>query len=206
MPFGAERGVFITSSTKIRFKIKILYNDSRPVLFIIDHAAMPDLKPLSKEAIPEALEKARHYRLLNEPWQAESICRDILLSDSENQVVIYTLILAITDQFDGYVKTAASQALELADRLKDPYEAEYCRGLIYERRAIAAYRRQKAGSGNIAHSFFERAMKHYEQAEKLQSGVNRDAILRWNACVRFIQQHKLKPSPKEKWVEPFLDV
>ena len=29
-------------------------------------------------AIPEALEKAHRYRLLNEPWQAESICHDVL--------------------------------------------------------------------------------------------------------------------------------
>ena len=37
---------------------------------------MFDLKPLSKDAIPAALSKAERYRLLNEPWQAESICRD----------------------------------------------------------------------------------------------------------------------------------
>ena len=34
-----------------------------------------ELKPLSVAAIPAALEKAHRYRLLNEPWQAESILR-----------------------------------------------------------------------------------------------------------------------------------
>lgn len=167
---------------------------------------MPDLKSLSREAIPEAHEKARHYRLLNEPWQAESICRDILRADPDDQEVLYTLILSITDQFDRYEATSHSQALELASKLTDGYQAEYCRGLIFERRGIAAYRRQTAGIGYIAHSHFQRAMKHFENAEQIQPRNNNDAILRWNACVRFINQHKLQPSPDEQWVEPFLDV
>ena len=39
---------------------------------------MFELKPLSKESIKAALEKAERYRLLNEPGLAESICLDIL--------------------------------------------------------------------------------------------------------------------------------
>ena len=39
------------------------------------------LKPLSAAAIPRALEKAERYRLLNQPWAAESICLDILEAD-----------------------------------------------------------------------------------------------------------------------------
>jgi hypothetical protein len=167
---------------------------------------MLDFKPLSKEAIPEALEKARHYRLLNEPWQSESICRDILLIDPDNQEVLYTLILAITDQFESYVRTSPEEALKLSQKLTGSYQAEYCRGLIYERRAIATYRRQNAGCGPIAHSHFLKALKHYENAEKYHDGKDKNHILRWNACVRFIKQHKLKPSPDEKYVEPFLDV
>ena len=46
---------------------------------------MSDLKALSREAIPAALEKAERYRLLNEPGEAESICLDILQADPENQ-------------------------------------------------------------------------------------------------------------------------
>jgi hypothetical protein len=38
---------------------------------------MFDIKPLSLVAIPAALEKARCYRFLNEPVEAESICLDI---------------------------------------------------------------------------------------------------------------------------------
>ena len=36
------------------------------------------LKPISKDGIPEAISKAELYRYLNEPGEAESICRDIL--------------------------------------------------------------------------------------------------------------------------------
>jgi len=58
---------------------------------------MSDLKSLSKEAIPAALEKAELYRLLNEPGEAESICHDILKADSENQTAIFTVLLVLTD-------------------------------------------------------------------------------------------------------------
>jgi hypothetical protein len=39
---------------------------------------MFDLKPLTPEAVPSALEKAMRYRLLHEPGEAESICLDVL--------------------------------------------------------------------------------------------------------------------------------
>src|SRR5207247_1282312 len=44
-----------------------------------------ELKPLTQEAIPKALEKAERYRLLKEPAQAESICLDVLQIDPGNQ-------------------------------------------------------------------------------------------------------------------------
>ena len=46
---------------------------------------MFELKRLSEDAIPAALEKALRYRLLNEPAEAESICHDVLHIDPENQ-------------------------------------------------------------------------------------------------------------------------
>lgn len=168
---------------------------------------MANLKPISKQAIPAAHEKANHYRLLNQPWQAESICRDILRTDPYNQQVIYTLILSITDQFDNN-KFIPSQdkALEVVEQLTDPYQREYCTGLIYERQALAAFNRQTPRAGYIAYDSFQRALKHYEHAEKIRPEENDESVLRWNACIRFIQKHKLKESPQEKSVQPFLDV
>src|SRR5438046_3872512 len=54
--------------------------------FVIHHFhAMFELKPLSQEALPAALERATRYRLLNEPAEAESICLDVLRTDPDNQ-------------------------------------------------------------------------------------------------------------------------
>src|ERR1700678_2942445 len=58
------------------------------------------LMPVSPEAIPGALSKAERYRFLNEPWQAESICRDVLAIDPTNQTALILLVLSLTDQFD----------------------------------------------------------------------------------------------------------
>ena len=60
---------------------------------------MLHLKALSKDALPLALKRAKDYRLLNEPWEAESICRDILLVEPNDQDALRYLILAMTDQF-----------------------------------------------------------------------------------------------------------
>src|SRR5712672_1599982 len=64
---------------------------------------MFELKRLSEDAIPAALEKALRYRLLNEPAEAESICHDVLQIDPENQQALVVLLLALTDRFgNGY--------------------------------------------------------------------------------------------------------
>ncbi|MDJ0884278.1 MAG: hypothetical protein QNJ48_08945, partial [Desulfobacterales bacterium] len=60
---------------------------------------MIKLKAISKEVIPKALAKAEHYRLLNEPIEAESICLDILETDPDNQDALILLLLARTDKF-----------------------------------------------------------------------------------------------------------
>ena len=43
------------------------------------------LKPISRDSVDGSLAKAERYRLLNEPHEAESICRDILAVDPANQ-------------------------------------------------------------------------------------------------------------------------
>ncbi len=54
---------------------------------------MAEIKALSQEAIPEALQMAERYRLLNEPDEAESICLDILAVDPNHQEALITLLL-----------------------------------------------------------------------------------------------------------------
>jgi tetratricopeptide (TPR) repeat protein len=167
---------------------------------------MFDLKPISKKSIPAALDKATHYRLLNQSWQAESICRDILNTDPDNQPVIYTLVLAITDQFEGKYSKSLNDALEMAEKLTDTYQKYYCSGLIYERQAAAAFNRRTPRSGYIAYEHLIRALEHYKKAEEIRPDINEEAILRWNACVRFLNRHNLKPSREETERQPLLDV
>ena len=53
-----------------------------------------ELKPLLVEAVPEALKKAERYRLLNEPDEADSICRDILCVDLGGNFLLATSVRA----------------------------------------------------------------------------------------------------------------
>ena len=92
------------------------------------------LKPIHEAAIPEALELAERYRLLNEPAQAESICRDILRVQTDQQQALVTIILALTDQFATAEATPGPRvAREYADQLHDEFERHYYSGLIWER-------------------------------------------------------------------------
>jgi hypothetical protein len=159
---------------------------------------MPDLKPISKEAIPQALAKATRYRLLNEPWQAESICRDVLHTDPANQDAIYALILALTDQFGSPMATGLGGTLKLTEDLTDAYQRDYARGIIYERHAAVTLHRHSPDAGYIAYEYLQQAMSWFERAEKLRPEKNEDAILRWNACARMIEQRRLKPSPEQQ--------
>jgi len=58
-----------------------------------------ELKRLHSDSIEGAVKRAEHYRLLNEPVQAESICLDVLASDPSHQQALILLLLSRTDQF-----------------------------------------------------------------------------------------------------------
>jgi hypothetical protein len=62
---------------------------------------MLELKQISKQAIPRALAKAERYRLLSEPHEAESICRDVLRTEPGNQEALVALVLALTPYCAG---------------------------------------------------------------------------------------------------------
>jgi len=163
-----------------------------------------DLKPLHQTAIGTALEKAKHYRLLNDPENAESICLDILEHEPEHEEALLTLILSLTDQFDGG-STIVKQARAFLLRMKSEYQQEYLAGLILERAARAVMRRNTRQSAYTAYEWLKQAMEHYEQAEALSADDNDDAILRWNACARTIEKRKLQPRPADSYVQPYGD-
>lgn len=164
---------------------------------------MFELKPLSRDTIPAALEKAVRYRLLNEPGEAESICLDVLHIDPENQQALVTLLLAVTDRFGKGYAVGVTQAHEVLPRLRDPYERAYYSGIVCERQAKAQLQNEGPACGLDAYEFLREAMAWYEQAEAIRPPGNDDALLRWNACARIIMRNKL--TPRDHAVEPLLE-
>lgn len=151
------------------------------------------LKAISKEGIAEATAKVELYRYLNEPEEAESICRDILAVEPQQQLALRLLGLAITDQFAGVASDRYAEVEEAFQKLSDRYERLYYTGILYERRAKAQLR-----AGRPPHSLlplFERALHYFGEAERIRPAGNDDAILRWNRCVRLLQ------TPSYAWHE-----
>jgi hypothetical protein len=154
---------------------------------------MFELKPLSKEAVPSALEKAKHYRLLNEPGAAESICLDILEIDPNSQEALVVLVLAMSDRFSRDYAVGDSQTQDYLSRIEDEYERAYYTGIIYERRAKAVLYRNTPLSASNAYELFRLAMNWFDKAEAIRPAGNDDAILRWNGCARIVMRNKLEP-------------
>jgi tetratricopeptide (TPR) repeat protein len=143
------------------------------------------LKTISKSGIAEAVAKAELYRYLNEPEEAESICRDILASDPNHPLGLRTLGLSITDQFDGSTRDRYAEGESIFQSLRDVYERQYYTGLLCERRVKA-----QLNAGRAPHTLLpllERALQCFAEAEKIRPPGNEDAILRWNRCVRLLQ-------------------
>ncbi|HLV00161.1 MAG TPA: hypothetical protein VKZ59_02770 [Acidobacteriota bacterium] len=163
-----------------------------------------ELKQLSPPAIPRALQRAERYRLLNQPDQAESICRDILRIEPDHQKALVNLILALTDQFESGWAERFNRSLELVSKLKDEYHVTYYTGIIYERRARARLHQGLPNSDSVAYEWFRRAMDEYEKAEKLKPPDDDEALLRWNSCARMIMDHDLKAGSEETF-QPFLE-
>ncbi|MCP3957343.1 MAG: hypothetical protein GY719_05775 [bacterium] len=167
---------------------------------------MIELKPISPQAIEAALEKADHYRLLNEPVQAESICLDVLEVEPENQRALITIVLALTDQFADNLNRAFREVRELIPRLADGYYQAYYQGIVCERRARSHLRSGSMGAGYMAYDWFRQAMESYEQAAEAAPAGNEDAILRWNACARVINRNPaVVPEPEGVGVPHLLE-
>src|ERR1700691_1497847 len=108
-----------------------------------------ELKPISVQSIPQALEKVERYRLLNEPSLAESICLDILTIVPAHQQALIALLLARTDQFGSEMNVAMSQ--EVLSRITGDYERAYYAGIISERIGHARLRKGGPGSASAAY-------------------------------------------------------
>ncbi len=156
---------------------------------------MFELKALSKEIVAAALEKAERYRLLNEPWEAGSICHDILDVDPQNERARIVLLLSLTDQIrTGGGAKALQKAREVVEGLSGEYERAYYSGIICERKAKAILARGAPGSGPVTYDWLRQAMEWYEKAEALRPSGYDAAVLRWNTCARMIMgDESLRP-------------
>lgn len=156
-----------------------------------------NLKPISRAGIGEAVAKVELYRYLNEPGEAESICRDILALEPNHQTALRLLGLSITDQFNGGTTDRYAEASNAFLALSNNYERTYYCGILQERKAKA-----QLSAGLPSHTViptFHDAMRLFEEAEKIRPPENDDPILRWNRCVRLLQN--LVPRTSEKAVE-----
>ena len=161
------------------------------------------VRPIAQDAVPRALQRAERYRLLNEPRQAESICLDVLAAAPGNQPALVCLILARTDMFADD-EARADEVRPLLDGLTDAFERRYYAGVIEER-----WGKHLLSSGyppEVAYGFVRQAMHHFEAAEPLAPDANDDAVLRWNTCVRMIEQYALgEAAPHDDADESFDD-
>ena len=157
-----------------------------------------ELKPITRAGIPAALQKAERYRLLNDSTAAESICLDVLRVEPENQHALVTLLLSITDQFPEDAVDAVKRARDVLPRLGDDYKRAYYAGIIAERKAKAVLRLGGPGADDVAHEWFQDAMRWYERAEAIRPAGNDEAILRWNTCQRMLGRHEPRAATREE--------
>ena len=161
-----------------------------------------ELKKLTHEGIDSALSKAERYRLLNEPAEAASICRDVLAVDPAHQHALVSLILSLSDQY-AHGADPSREIDGLVSKVTDPFEKAYYTGLALERRAKALFKSRGAniGTNHTVHTWLHRAMGLFEQAEAIRPPGNDEPLLRWNACARFLMQHpNICPEPAEEHV------
>jgi tetratricopeptide (TPR) repeat protein len=143
------------------------------------------LKKLPPGSVDAALTKAAHYRDLNQPEEAESICRDVLEIEPASQEAWRLLGLALTDRLQTRNVGLLEDAIAAFGRLADEYDRIYHSGIAWERAGKAHMDRNEAHS---AVTSFEHALGLFERAEKLRP-MSPDPLLRWNRCVRLLTTH-----------------
>ena len=163
---------------------------------------MFELKRLTPEAVPAALERARRYRLLNEPGEAESICLDVLAVEPGHREALVTLVLTLSDQLARRPGSAFREAQEALARLPGEYDRAYYGGILLERRAKAVLARGGPAAPHNAYRGLLQAMEQFERAIELREPGNDEAVLRWNACARLLNGNPhLRPEPAPQAVE-----
>ncbi|MDB4939151.1 MAG: hypothetical protein JWP87_6123 [Labilithrix sp.] len=140
-----------------------------------------ELKRLADKNLDTAIALAKHYRDLNQPDEAESICRDVLEVAPTNVEALRTLGLTLTDRFPTAWMSLFDEACATFKKLPTDYERFYYVGIAWERYAKAQL---EAGRAHNAIHAFEEAMKKFEEASALAKHDDPAPILHYNRCVR----------------------
>jgi tetratricopeptide (TPR) repeat protein len=140
-----------------------------------------ELKKLADKNLDKAIALAQHYRDLNQPEDAESVCRDVLAVAPENIEALRTLGLALTDQFPTAWMSIFEEACALFKKLPTEFERAYYVGVAWERYAKAQL---EAGRAHNAIHAFEEALARFDEAASLAAKDDPAPILHYNRCVR----------------------
>ena len=117
-----------------------------------------DAQAISQAALPAALAKAERYRLLNEPEQAESICRDVLAVEPKNQKALVTLLLVAHRPVPrASRRRACRRAEEVLAQVDDEYQRVYYAGIVRERWGLALL--EAGDPGRQAFAWLDDAME-----------------------------------------------
>lgn len=144
-----------------------------------------ELKKLRDKNLETAINLAKHYRDLNQPEEAESICRDVLEVAPTNVDALRTLGLALTDRFASAWMSLFEEACATFKKLPGDYERAYYAGIAWERYAKAQL---EAGRAHNAIHAFEQALESFDEASSLAAKDDPAPILHYNRCVRALTQ------------------
>jgi tetratricopeptide (TPR) repeat protein len=145
-----------------------------------------ELKPLLSRNYDAALALAAHYRDLNQPEAAESICRDVLAASPTNEDAWRLLGLSLTDRFSTEWATLFDEAQAAFGKLSRDYDRMYFTGLAWERYARA---KLDAALLDDAIAAYDEALRCFGQASELGPVEEPGPVLHYNRCVRALTSH-----------------
>ncbi len=158
---------------------------------------MFELKPLPAGEVSTALAMAERCRDIGEPEEAESICRDVLTVEPNNQASLVLLLLARTDLLDRGLPGGVERARESLPKLESEYDRAYYAGVICERQARYLLRARGRRTSFVAWEWFRYAVDHFEEATRLAPS-RVEPVLRFNSCVRLVERNRhCVPSPED---------
>lgn len=165
---------------------------------------MPLLQPGPRLAVPAALRRALRHLLLQEPAEAEVLCREVLRFDPANPRAATLLIRSLARQIRGLRTPEVALALEALALLPSAEERSYHSGLICEAQGRAVLEQGGPASGFRAFDSLHEAMRWYARVLEAGSVRSGEAGVRWQACAFLIQRHRLVGETEDAG-EPFLE-